>query len=106
MVNKKVKRDPLQSLIALQTFEGFWEWSKDLFDIVRVKEGNAAAKMDKGLDKKVVATALAVRFLEIKLSVEKESWELIVEKAMGCLEMQLGSEEKVKEVLKMVDGLL
>jgi hypothetical protein len=37
---------------------------------------------------------------------EKESWELIVEKAMGCLEEQLGGEEKVNEVLKMVDGLL
>jgi len=44
--------------------------------------------------------------LEIKLAGEKESWELIVDKAMGWLEEKLGSEEKVKEVLMMVNGLL
>jgi hypothetical protein len=102
----KVKGDPLQLMIALQTFEGFWEWTQGLFEIVGVNEGDVATKMDKSLDKKVVATALAVRFLEIKLAGEKESWELIVDKAMGWLEEKLGSEEKVKEVLTMVNGLL
>jgi hypothetical protein len=82
-----VSADPLLVLAELQTFEGFWEWSSKLCSALGIQKSDVEAK-SKGTDKKILATALAVRFLEVKLKSERESWELFVEKAKGWLEMQ------------------
>lgn len=95
-------KDPLQALIALQTFEGFWELTAELCDILGVDLASLKAK-HAILDKKVLATALAVRYMEAKLASEKASWEMIVEKASGWLEGSgHGDDAKVWDFVRAV----
>ncbi|MCJ1452864.1 hypothetical protein MMC28_003209 [Mycoblastus sanguinarius] len=86
--------DPLQKLIGLQTFEGYWVLNPAILEIVGVSEQH---KVPEGAELKVWATILAIAFLEKKLGREKESWEMIVEKARGWLGGQ-GVEEGRKDV--------
>ena len=81
-----MSESPLQALIALQTFSGAWEWNAKLFSVIGVSEGEAAKALPTGVDKTIVTTALAVRFLEGKLAGEKDSWELLVDKARSWVE--------------------
>lgn len=81
--------DPLLVLTDLQTFEGYWDLTEKLCAAVGVTMAQVArAIMDEGFDKKIAATALAVEFLTTKLADQKESWELIVDKAKDWLEGQ------------------
>ncbi|KAF2429445.1 hypothetical protein EJ08DRAFT_698364 [Tothia fuscella] len=95
-------KDPLQALVELQTFEGFWEWSKELCAVLGADMAVIQKKLS-GADKKVLATALAVRYFEVKLTGERDSWELVVEKAKGWLEMAgFGEDAKIWEDAKAV----
>lgn len=83
----------LDVLIELQTFEGFWEWDAALFAIISVSEKQAEqVETQIGYGKQAVATALAVVFFERKLKSEKDAWELVVEKARGWLEGNVGED--------------
>ena len=83
----------LDVLIELQTFEGFWEWDAALFAIISVSEKQAElVEAQIGYGKQAVATALAVVFFERKLKSEKDAWELVVEKARGWLEGNIGED--------------
>ncbi|KAF2458771.1 von Willebrand factor type A domain-containing protein [Lineolata rhizophorae] len=85
---EKVKGNELMALIGLQTFEGSWELDKALLKIVGMNKDAAEAVCKKErLDKKLFATCLAVVFLRKKLAAEKDSWELVVDKAVGWLQM-------------------
>ncbi|KAF2737448.1 von Willebrand domain-containing protein [Polyplosphaeria fusca] len=75
----------LQEVVGLQTFEGFWEWNAALFQAIGISEANAQKLLSGGLEKRAVATALAIAFLETKLQDLLESWELVVEKARAWL---------------------
>lgn len=95
----RMSGDKLRDIIALQTFEGFWEWSAELCGIVGIKEDE---KKDS-----IFATAMAVRFLEVKLKGEKDVWELVVEKARGWLVEQCGGDEgKVEKLCTEVDKVI
>jgi hypothetical protein len=95
----RMSGDKLRDIIALQTFEGFWEWSAELCGIVGVKG-------DKKKDS-IFATAMAVRFLEVKLKGEKDVWELVVEKAREWLVEQCGGDEgKVEKLCAEVDKVI
>lgn len=83
--------DPLQKIIALQTFEGCWNLEAPLLDVVGL---SAQHNVPQGVDSKVWATVLAITFLEEKMAGDKESWEMLVEKARAWLE---GTEERVFE---------
>lgn len=97
--------DALQALISLQDFEGSWALSKALCRALGLDLAKVQAEVSKvKLDEKVFATALATRFFEMKLGKEKDTWELVVEKAHGWLEMQ-GHDEQ-SQVWKSADGLL
>ena len=76
--------DPLQQIIALQTFEGYWDSEATLLNVI----GISSAKHDvpEGLQSRLWGTMLAISFLERKLSDEKEAWEMVVEKARMWLE--------------------
>ncbi|KAG0220559.1 hypothetical protein BGW42_000340, partial [Actinomortierella wolfii] len=50
-------------------------------------------------DPQVVATALAISYFESKLQKDKDTWELIVEKAKSWLATKLGGEDKADELL-------
>jgi hypothetical protein len=83
----------LDVLIELQTFEGFWEWDAALFAVISVSEKQAEqVEAQIGYGKQAVATALAVVFFERKLKSEKDAWELVVEKARGWLEGNIGED--------------
>ena len=91
-------QDPLDQIISLQSFQGFWELEKALLDACGIKESASVT----GSSRRVAATILAIIFLERKLAGEKDSWELIVEKAKGWLDSQgVKMEEEVeREPLK------
>ncbi|KAF2663856.1 hypothetical protein BT63DRAFT_430111 [Microthyrium microscopicum] len=78
----------LQSLIALQTFEGFWIWNEQLCHATGTDM--TSAKKVTNLDKNVLATAIAIRVLETKWAAEKDTWELIVDKAKNWIENKVG----------------
>lgn len=95
----KLTGDKLRDIIALQKFEGFWEWSKELCQIV-------GAKDDRKRDS-VFTTAMAVRFLEVKLKGESDVWDLVVEKARGWLVEQCGGDEaKVENLCAQADKVI
>jgi hypothetical protein len=85
----KTDEELLDGMIALQTFEGSWEWHSALFDMMGVDQAAAAREASNlnfdGLRVKEFATALAVAFLEERLGKLKGTWELVVEKARGWL---------------------
>ena len=91
--NEKVsKGSTLDELIALQTFSGYWNLNDKLLRVMNVTP--QAAKNVSGVEDELWATALAVLFLETKLGDEKDSWEMVVDKARGWLSTQgYGDEE-------------
>ncbi|KAF4991541.1 hypothetical protein FGRMN_7744 [Fusarium graminum] len=87
---------PLQALTSLQSFSGSWSWSADLERVL----GVTAATMNKleipsvvkdhAEKDSILATACAVLFFKKKLSDERDTWEMLVEKAEGWLEDNIG----------------
>ncbi|CAF9937627.1 MAG: hypothetical protein ALECFALPRED_007351 [Alectoria fallacina] len=82
---------PLQEIIALQTFEGYWKLEVPLLEVVGL---SAEHKAPQGVDSKVWATVLAITSLEGKMAGDKEAWDTVVEKARAWLE---GTEESVSK---------
>lgn len=78
--------DALQKIIALQTFEGYWNWDAPLLEVVGLSaDHKAPVGVDEGVDSQVWATVLAITFLEAKIAGDKDAWEMVVEKARGWL---------------------
>ncbi|TGJ87358.1 hypothetical protein E0Z10_g1338 [Xylaria hypoxylon] len=75
--------DKMHEIIRLQKFDGFWEWDQRLTNILGI--GLNPERQDA-----ILATALAIAFLENRMAHEAESWELIVEKARNWLGRQSG----------------
>jgi hypothetical protein len=92
------KRSALHDLIGLQNFVGAWDWTDELFKIIG-KEVTFDA--DAFTSKHVMATALAVAFLESKLAASKDVWEMVVAKAKGWMVYQgIADAERVVEAAK------
>lgn len=87
---KPVTVDPLHGLISLQDFEGYWLLNAYFCQVIGLSLAKVKAAVKKlGTDEKWLATALAVRYFVInKLGDEKDTWELVVEKATAWLEAQ------------------
>ncbi|KAM5347225.1 hypothetical protein ACJ41O_010230 [Fusarium nematophilum] len=101
--------DPLRDLIALQTFSGAWAWSDGLERVLGVNLKTASKDLPAGVagHKEVgslVATACAIVFFRNKLTGDKDTWEMVVDKAEGWLEEQIG-EQGVKELEEAVAKL-
>lgn len=95
--------DPLQALISLQTFVGSWTWTNDLEKVLGVTAKKAGdLKVAENVEGDVLATLCAVVFLKKKLADEKETWEMVVEKAEDWLREQVGD---LEEAEKAVEGL-
>ncbi|KAL6819833.1 VIT domain-containing protein [Trichoderma camerunense] len=98
----------LSMLSALQTFAGNWQWSPSLEGIVGFSPLTATGKIQlpgqytQHMD--VLATLCAVVFLKKKLASEKDSWELLVQKAEDWLKAQTGAD--VLELEKQVEEKL
>ena len=99
--------DPLQKLIALQTFDGCWHLEDSLLDIVGVSGQHHGPA---GVNATIWATMLAITFLERKMGVEQEAWDMVVEKARGWLGQASAGEienaEDAKALWKLAEGLI
>lgn len=85
--------DPLQKIISLQTFEGYWILDAPLMEVVDLSPTPV-----QGVDSRVWATVLAITFLKMKMAGDKEAWEMVVEKAIGWLkEMEEKGHGEVSE---------
>ena len=78
--------DPLQRIIALQTFVGYWVFNDELLDAVGVSKKHETPEGTTKMD--IWATVLAIAFLEERLGEEKEAWEMVAEKGRGWLDVQ------------------
>jgi hypothetical protein len=83
----------LGGLASLQTFNGSWKWSQQLEKILGFTEAEAtkAINLPESRDvADVVATLCAVICLKKIMAADKDSWELMVEKAENWLQNQTG----------------
>ncbi|KAG0248634.1 hypothetical protein DFQ27_000768, partial [Actinomortierella ambigua] len=74
------RRPPLEALIELQTFEGFWEATNEIarvFGLTLNKIEEEAKALGNDEDLRRMATALAIRYFESKLQKDKDTWELV-----------------------------
>lgn len=105
------KSTKLNDIIALQTFEGSWEWTPDLLRTLNLNPGDVEKKVQEAFDaaamrngstqpinpfdsrnsSAILATTLALVFLEKKAAELKGTWELIGEKARGWISSALPS---------------
>lgn len=88
----KTDEERMHELISLQAFDGSWKWTDMLLGVVNVAGLKVKADLV-GFDETVMATLLAVAFLEDKMSAEQGVWEMVVEKATGWLEGRIGREK-------------
>jgi hypothetical protein len=72
------ERSVLHALIGLQTFVGAWDWNDELFKILGK---DVAFDPTAFALKQIMATALAVAFLESRLAGSRDVWEMVVVKA-------------------------
>jgi hypothetical protein len=94
-----------QRLIALQSFVGFWATSNELLTLmgweweVVAKAGSDVAGAD------FTVTACVIAWIRKEMGERKDSWELLVEKAVAWMEQQAG-ENAVRESLERAAGLV
>lgn len=117
------KTIPLQKLISLQTFDGYWDIDDGLLQIVGLDPSTTRAKLQSHYDFlkgsiatpvsalnkwfKVLATCLVCHFLENKASESKDEWELVKNKADGWVQDELNAMGSADQqiVMKLIDGL-
>ncbi|KAL8777663.1 MAG: hypothetical protein Q9213_007762 [Squamulea squamosa] len=86
--------DKVHAVIEMQDFEGWWEQNAQLLEIMGVSIN--------GQQSKVWTTVLVMKWLDTKMTAEKDVWELVVEKAKSWLEDQGLGTEKLVEIEKEV----
>lgn len=102
--SKAEETDLLQKIIALQTFEGYWNLDAPLLEVVGLSTQH---KSPQGVDSKVWATMLAIMFLEKRMVGDKEAWEMVVEKARGWLkDMEEGQQGVFEEKWTLAEQLV
>lgn len=112
--------DAVERFIELQGFEGYWDLSLNLLNCFFAKISSAKLSIPslKGIAAKelsvpaeiqdrVLATALAAVWLQHRLAGEKDTWELVVDKAMDWLRAAVTGDvspilTKAKEILEIV----
>lgn len=77
--------DSMHALINLQSFSGAWAMDAELFTILGIAESSVS---NDGQDELVMATALAIAWLEKKVPDQEGVWEMVVEKAKAWMKGQ------------------
>ena len=94
----------LQKIIALQKLEGYWILVGPLLKLVGL---SVQHKAPQGVDLKVWATLLAIAFLEGTMASNKQSWEMVVEKASAWLKTKQEREDDLfKEKWTLAEQLV
>ncbi|KAJ9234733.1 hypothetical protein DTO169E5_6446 [Paecilomyces variotii] len=103
--------DKVHQIIGLQAFEGSWDWTTQLLQILGIDHAKVEPKLEEELNaasekyglgnhedpffdntiSRLLATLLVRTFLEEKASDKKEIWELVDKKAAKWLEQTLQS---------------
>jgi hypothetical protein len=92
------------AIIGLQTFEGTWKWSTELFELLDTDEEQVTKYAEEKLLEgqhlvphsvmgTVLATLLAMGFLRNKNADLKSTWELVYGKAEDWVDQKLGEME-------------
>lgn len=92
----------LQALIALQTFVGSWTWNGDLEKVLGVTAKKAGRVVTEEIKGDVLATICAVVYLRKRLGEERDTWEMVVDKAVEWLR---GERVDLEGVEKSVESL-
>lgn len=82
-------QEKIHKIICLQKFDGSWDWTANLIDIIGVSS-DARSSSGLGAENAVTAAALAIAFIRFRATDDEDSWELIIEKAMNWLGQQEG----------------
>jgi hypothetical protein len=92
---------PLHAILMHQTFSGAFTFSEALLGSlsIAVKDFEEKAATDGIEDRDVFATAVVVAYLEEKMADEKDSWELVVDKAREWMEEKCRGVEGVEKVM-------
>ena len=99
-----LQASPLHNLIGLQSFSGAWDWSDELLAVVAPNEKKLVFDDTFG-SQQVMATCLAVAYLEIRLADRRDVWDMVVEKAKAWLDTQVGA-DVVDSLVDKAKGLL
>ncbi|KAB5559754.1 von Willebrand factor type A domain-containing protein [Coniochaeta sp. 2T2.1] len=110
--------DVLETIVALQTFDGYWKWTDQLFsrlsldgDLPKLQAQMSSnnditalgADLDAPSDK--LATAIVLAFLETKMKERKDEWEMLAEKAYRWLDTTLSDEAARRYVAIVSDHI-
>ncbi|EGE78749.2 von Willebrand domain-containing protein [Blastomyces dermatitidis ATCC 18188] len=120
----KSPQDKVHALISHQSFEGSWMWEDNVFAIMDLNASEAEKKLDwaailgkqSGVGSKdtkqrsIVATLVVLAYLKKKCLDEKDTWELVGDKAMGWAverikEIGGNAGQGSDELLRLFDGL-
>ncbi|KAK9442153.1 von Willebrand domain containing protein [Metarhizium brunneum] len=84
----KAEPDALSLLANLQTYVGSWTWSLQLENVLGITKAEAVSAIQfpiPGDVEDVLATLCAIAHLQKKMAADKDSWELMVDKACSWL---------------------
>jgi hypothetical protein len=96
--------DALETVVSLQTFEGYWQWDESLFQNLGVDCRKVLSEQSMK-QSAALATAIVLNFMEEKLAERKDEWEMLAEKARDWLKIKLQPRD-VQEYLNLVADLL
>ena len=86
--------DRVYAVIALQTFEGWWALDPALLSLLDVKAQQVESAFDTVVHpSNVLATTLAMVFFRKRTAGEKETWDLVVEKAAAWLSARIDQQQ-------------
>ena len=83
--------EPLAALVNLQQFDGSWSWSQQLLDVLGQSQSTEESYGVSVPNTNMLATALVLAYLEVKLAHEKDEWEMLADKAREWLRSELAS---------------
>ncbi|PGH18356.1 hypothetical protein AJ79_00422 [Helicocarpus griseus UAMH5409] len=114
----------VHELISLQSFDGSWQWNEDVFATMELDASSVEKTLDwssilgkqAGVDAKdtkqrsIVATLLVMAYLHKRRADEKETWELVGDKAMNWAVQAIGeiggrTDRSSDELLGLFDGV-
>jgi hypothetical protein len=105
---------PLDALVGLQSFDGFWAWSDKLLKVVgasqasidsATKQSGEAWTTELAGKRDAMATAVVLVFLKTKLAGERDSWEMMADKALDWLKGELKADVDIAQLVKVFGGL-
>ncbi|KAK2031067.1 vault protein inter-alpha-trypsin [Colletotrichum zoysiae] len=99
--------EQFSALVSMQEFSGHWVWSDKLFAVLGISAQVVNTKAEQAVQgiqsSTASSTAAVVAFLRKRLADERDSWEMMEEKAVAWLEAELGDDgEKLLAALEQV----